>query len=139
MKFIDQFMEKWEKFLNDARPTFDKVRKFLSKWKMKISKGWNYVKKFRKIFLTVPVGVMAVILALGNMFKLPSMVGVGMPISGGYSIQVAREVAVLGPMAITALCILLLFSSKRTLTPFLVSICSLVLPIIILISNTFPA
>ena len=82
---------------------------------------------------------MAVILALQNMVKLPVVVGLDLQTSGEFSIQIAREIAALGPMAITALCLLLMFCSKRTLTPWLVSVFSLLLPLLILVTNTFPA
>ena len=41
--------------------------------------------------------------------------------------------------ASSILCLLLMFGSKRTLTPWLVSVFSLALPLIILVINVFPA
>jgi len=40
-------------------------------------------------------------------------------------------------LSITAICLLLMFISKRTLTPWMVSLLSLALPLTILITNTF--
>ena len=117
---------------------FQKIGQIASVAFDKIVFAWNYVSKFRKLFLAVPVGVMAVILALRNMIQLPVVVGLGLQGDGGYSVQIIREVAVLGPMAITAICLLLMFSSRRTLTPWLVSVFSLALPLLILLTNTFP-
>ena len=88
--------------------------------------------------MSVPFGVVAVILALRNMISLPVLVGLDLQSTGEFSIQLVREVAVLGPMAITAICLLLMFCSKRTLTPWLVSVFSLALPLLILFTNTFP-
>ena len=77
-------------------------------------------------------------LAFYNLEKLPKVVGLDLQISGDFDIQVVRELAVLGPVALTALCLLLMFISRRTLTPWLVSIFTLALPLLILLSNVFP-
>ena len=139
MNFIDRFMEGWTQFANRAQPVLSKVGHILSVTVSTLISAWNYILKFRKIFLAVPVGVMAVILALQNMVKLPVIVGLDLQESGEFSIQIVREIAALGPMAITALCLLLMFCSKRTLTPWIVSVISLLLPLLILVTNTFPA
>ena len=52
------------------------------------------------------------------------------------SVGLAIPVAV---AALTAVCLLLMFISKKVLYPWLISIFSLVLPILILITNIFPA
>lgn len=139
MNFIDSVMEKWNRFYQLAKPYFKKATDAFSVVSDKIVFAWNYVMKFKKIFLAVPVGVMAVILALQNMIKLPVIVGLDLQYDGEFTIQIIREVAVLGPMAITAICLLLMFVSRRTLTPWLVSVFSLALPLLILLINTFPS
>ncbi len=139
MNFIDSFMVKWEAFLEKARPTFQKMGNCCARAGDAVVRAWNYVMMFKKIFLTVPIAVLAVIMALRNLFELPAMVGLILEENGEFSLEVIREVAVLGPMAITAICLLLVFVSKRTLTPWMVSLFSLLLPIWILFINTFPA
>ena len=139
MNFIDRFMEKWYRFSEKSRPFFRKVGDVSVQVFDALTRAWNYLLRFRKIFLATPVGVMAVILALRNMMQLPVIVGLDLQANGEFSIQIIREMAVLGPMAITALCLLLFFASKRVLTPWLVSVFSLTLPILIQLTNTFPA
>ena len=139
MNFIDKFMIKWERFCKNSRPFFRKMGDVFGRVFDVLLRGWNYMLRFRKIFLAAPVGALAVILALRNMIQLPVIVGLDLQANGEFSIQIIREMAVLGPMAITALCLLFLFASKRTLTPWLVSVFSLTLPILILVTNTFPA
>lgn len=139
MNFIDTVMEKWNAFYEKVRPTVRKVRAALSKAGNAIVRGWKYTLKMRKAFLGIPVGIIAVLLALYNMTHLPSMVGLNLLPTGEFSFQIIRGIAVLGPMAITAFCLLLMFISRRLLTPWLVSVFSLVLPVVILITNTFPA
>lgn len=138
MNFIDKFMEKWALLQEKLRPVVKKVFHWIRLIYVKLEGAFFYVLKFRKVFLAIPVGVAAVILALRNMIKLPVLVGLDLQASGEFSIQLVREIAVLGPMAITAICLLLMFCSKRTLTPWLVSVFSLALPILILFTNTFP-
>ena len=139
MNFIDRFMEGWDKFTKKVSPTLSKVGRGTKKTTGAVVAAWTYILKFRKLFLAVPVGTMAVILALQNMVKLPVIVGLDLQKSGEFSIQIVREVAALGPLAITALCLLLMFCSKRVLTPWVVSVVSLLLPLLILVTNTFPA
>ena len=138
MNFIDAFMEKWHAAVEKTKPAMEKGYHQTHNVGIKLEAAFRYVMKFRKVFLAIPVGVAAVILALRNMIKLPVLVGLDLQATGEFSIQLVREVAVLGPMAITAICLLLMFCSKRTLTPWLVSVFSLALPILILLTNTFP-
>ena len=139
MNFIDRFMVQWERFLKNSRPVLTKTYQITSKAINTLVSAWKYVLKFKKIFLAVPVGTMAVILALQNLIKLPPIVGLDLQSNGDFNIQIIREIAAIGPMAITAVCLLLMFCSKRTLTPWIVSVISLLLPLLILITNTFPA
>ena len=139
MNFIDKTMDAWNKMTARLSPGLSKTRQVTSKTANTLISAWKYISKFRKVFLAVPVGTMAVILALQNIVKLPVVVGLDLQSNGEFTIQIAREIAALGPMAITALCLLLMFCSKRTLTPWLVSVFSLLLPLLILLTNTFPA
>ena len=137
MDFIDRFMHKWARFRRNAQPLLDKTGEKYKLVAGKVSYAWAYVSRFRKLFLAAPVAAMAIILAISNLVKLPAIVGLDLQANGEFNIEILREVAVLGPLAITAVCLLLMFISKRTLTPWLVSVVSLVLPLIILLTNTF--
>lgn len=100
---------------------------------------WRYIKKFRKVILAVPVVFGAVIMAVYSSTKLPQHVGINLQNTGEFAYVVSREVAVLGPLAVTALCLLLMFCSRRTLYPWLISLFSLVLPLVLIFTNLFPA
>ena len=139
MSFLDSFSEKWEKISQQAEPAVKSAVEFCKNCGESISLVWRYVVKLKKVILAVPVGVGAVILALKNLAELPETVGLNLLSDGTFSMLIARELAVLGPLAITALCLLLMFGSKRTLTPWLVSLFSLAVPLLILITNTFPS
>ena len=99
---------------------------------------WKWLYKLRSVILAVPVAVGAVILAIHNQAKLPDVVGINIQASGEYAQTVSRSVAVLGPLAVTAVCLLMVFCSKKVLYPWLISLFSLVLPLLIYITNVFP-
>ena len=136
MNFVDTFMIKWENFCRKMQPTVTKAERIFKLVADKTVYTWNYVSKFRKLFLAAPVAAMALILALQNLIKLPALVGLSFETDGSFSFEMIRELAVLGPLAVTAICLLLMFISKRTLTPWLVSVFSLALPLLILVMNT---
>lgn len=139
MRFLDTIAQKWNGLWDKARPAVYKTGAFCKKAGDGLTRVWRYVVKLRKVFMAVPVGVGAVYLAMNNMSQLPETVGIDLQSDGTFSMLIAREMAVLGPIAITALCLLLMFCSKRTLTPWLVSVFSLAIPLLILITNVFPS
>ena len=139
MNFIDNCMAKWEVFRQKAQPTLDKAEQLIKVATEKITFAWDYIMQYKKLFLATPIAAMAIILAIQNLFKLPALVGFLQDANGEFAFEMIREVAVLAPLVVTALCLLLMFVSKRTLTPWMVSLFSLILPLLILITNTFPA
>ena len=106
---------------------------------VKTLKGiWKWCYRLRSVVLAIPVGVAAVFLALHNEINLPAKVGIDLQTTGEYAQLVSREVAVFGPLAITAVCLLLMFCSRKVLYPWLISVFSLALPLLLLITNIFP-
>ncbi len=99
----------------------------------------SWIFRLRKIILSIPVLYFAVSFAINNLSQLSEEVGITMQASGEYGIVVSRELAVLGPLGITAASLLLMFCSRRTLYPWVISIFTLVLPVFILFLNTYPA
>lgn len=139
MSFIDSFKEKWAGVLERTRPAREKAKEIWDIISVNTAYVWNYIMKFKKLFLCIPVAVFAIILAIRNLFSLPALVGIALAANGDFSFEMLREIAVLAPLLVTGLCILFVFMSKRTLTPWLVSAFSLILPLWILFINTFPA
>ena len=138
MNFIDKCMCKWEEFRRKAQPALEKTGEIVRLVVDKVTFAWDYITQYKKLFLATPVAAMAVILAIQNLFKLPALVGFIQDANGEFAFEMIREVAVLAPLVVTALCLLLMFASKRTLTPWMVSVFSLILPLLILVTNTFP-
>ncbi len=125
-------MEKKEKKTGNSGLNFQDIWSVL-----KMTGSWCY--KLRSVLLAIPVSIAAIAQALKNIGRLPSQVGINMLESGEFAILISRGIAVMGPLAITALCLMLMFCSKRVLYPWLISVFSLVLPWLLWITNTFPA
>lgn len=139
MSFWDNVMAKWNKLGDTLAPVMAKIKSGARVVAKGMRTIWRHIFAMRRIFISIPVAVAAVVLAVRNQAVLPAVVGLDLQNNGTFSIQILREIAVLGPLAITALCLLLVFCSKRTLTPWLVSVFSLSIPFVIQILNTFPA
>lgn len=95
--------------------------------------------RLRKVFMAIPVVYCAVKLAQYNMENLPSVVGVNMQANGAFTEMLSREVAVMGPLAVTGFCLVMMFFSRKAIYPWAISIFTLILPVILLISNRYPA
>lgn len=131
--------ETWDGFCRKAGPALDTVGEVLARIGHVMKIIGQYIYKLRKVFLAIPIVVAAWKLALMNMEKLPETVGISIQADGSYAAMVSQNVAVFGPVAVTALCILLMFCSRKTLYPWLISIFSLVLPLLIFVTNVFPS
>ena len=88
----------------------------------------KWIWKLRGLLMSLPVAVVAIKLAVFNMERLPEVVGLDIQASGEFAHSVSRQMAVFGPLAITAFCILLTVGSKKPLFPWVISIFTLVLP-----------
>lgn len=91
----------------------------------------------RSVLMALPVIVIAIIQAIVNIAKLPSKVGLDMLASGEFQFLVGKGLAVMGPLILTCLCLLLMFCSKKILYPWLISVFSLMLPIVLWLTNSF--
>ena len=98
-----------------------------------------YLFHFRKLLLALPVVFASIYLARVNWTQLPGQVGLSLMANGQFAQLVEKEVAVYGPMGVTAICLLLMVCSRRALYPWLISVFTLVLPVLILVTNIFPS
>lgn len=97
----------------------------------------NRVYNMRSVLLALPVVVIAIIQAVVNIAKLPNKVGLDMMASGEFQFLINKGLAVMGPLILTCLCLLLMFCSKKVLYPWLISVFSLALPIVLWLTNSF--
>lgn len=93
----------------------------------------------RKLFLAAPVVWLAVRFYGYAMTELPPRVGILLQEDGSYAHMINRETAAMGCIAVTAACLLMMFLSRKTLYPWVISIFSLVLPFLLIVTNIFPA
>lgn len=139
MKFLEAFAEKWNQISAKVLPILSAIGYVLSKTGDILLQIWNTILKFRKIFLAIPVIWAAVQLAFQNLDRLPETVGLNPQIDGTFAIQITRELAAWGPVMITIGCLFLMLCSKRILTPWMVSVLTLLIPIFIWVINIFPS
>lgn len=117
-----------------------------------LEKTWNVLKKIgyvlgqigkwiyrlRGFFMAIPVALAALYLAAQNMSRLPEEVGINLQANGEYAFLISRGLAVMAPLVVTGVCLVMMWMSRRTIYPWIISIFSLVLPILIWITNVFP-
>lgn len=119
----------------------DAVQENLSTW-AKIKKviglivTWIY--RLRGVILSVPVVYAALKIAEYNMEHLPESVGLNLQATGEFASTVSRELAVYGPLGLTAGCLLMMLCSRKVMYPWAISIFTLVIPILLLFSNQYP-
>jgi hypothetical protein len=95
--------------------------------------------RLRKIFLAIPVVYYALKLARYNMEHLPEQVGINLQADGFFADTISREMAVMGPLVLTGGCLVLMLFSRKALPSWAICVFTLVLPILLLVSNIYPA
>lgn len=95
--------------------------------------------RLRKVVLAAPVVYYALKLAAYNGEHLPEQVGLNLQSNGEFAMTIARSMAVMGPLALTLSCLFLMFCSRKALYPWAISVFTLALPLLLLISNLYPA
>lgn len=123
-------VEKWNAVRAKVSPVYQKIKAVIG-----FICTWLY--RLRKVFMAAPVVYFAVKLAMMNMDRLPEAVGMNLQSTGEFAMTVTREYAVYGPLGVTAFCLLLMFCSRKTLFPWMISIFSLVLPYLIYLTNIY--
>ena len=112
------------------------VMVLLSIWKV-FSTTCVWIYRLRKYIMAAPVAFYAIKLAFANGNRLPDMVGLDIQASGEFARMVSRQAAVFGPFALTCFCLVLVLCSKKPLLPWLISIFTLILPILIWMTNYY--
>ena len=125
-------------FAETTKHVFEMVRRVYKKVEEVISVIYRCIFRLRKIFMAIPVVYLAIKIARENMELLPEAVGLNIQSNGEFAVMVTRNYAVYGPLAITGFCLLLMFCSRKTLYPWVISIFTLVLPYFIYLTNIIP-
>ena len=98
---------------------------------------FSWIYSLRKIFMVVPVLMAALQLAIYSRENLPETVGFNIQASGEFAQVISRDTAVYGPLGLTCACLVLVLLSRRTIYPWIISIFTLTLPVLILMLNSF--
>ena len=139
MKQLEQLKTKISKLQEDAAPFLEKARAIWQKVKQVWSVAWPWIWRFRKVLLAIPVVYYGLYLARLNWNLLPEQVGLSLQSTGEYAKYISREMAVYGPMGITGGCLAMMFLSRKTVYPWMICMFSMLLPLLILITNICPA
>lgn len=99
----------------------------------------KWIFHLRGAFMAIPVVLVALSLATRNMARLPEEVGINLLPNGQYEYLISRGLAVLVPLIVTGVSLIMVFLSRRTIYPWIISIFTLILPWVIYITNVFPA
>lgn len=116
---------------------WSKIYQVYKKVEEVISIIYRCIFKLRKVFMAIPVVYLAIRLAIENMGRLPEAVGLNMQSNGEFALMVTRNYAVYGPLGITAFCLILMFFSRKSVYPWIISIFSLVLPYLLYFTNLY--
>ena len=122
-----------------AATGMEKVKEVLTKINSIINLIGMTVYHLRKFVMAAPVVYYALKLAEYNSDHLPEQVGLNLQATGEFTHMISRNMAVMGPLALTIACLLLMFCSRKAMYSWAISIFTLALPLLILISNVYPA
>jgi len=129
--------EKWNQI--QLPPWLEKTWDILKKIGRVLASIGKWIYRLRGFFMAIPVALAALVLASRNMARLPEEVGINLLANGQYEYLIGRGLAVMAPLLVTAVCLVMMWLSRRTIYPWIISIFSLILPWLIYITNVFPA
>ncbi len=151
MQWLNTFMDKFYAFIEKVRPVFTAIGHFFAVLGSSLYKIGVYMYRLRSLLLAAPVAAAALILGMNNMERLADTLEVtkitynpeAADALFGFlelgTTTITRDAAVFGPAMITAACLVMMICSKRTLYPFLISVFSLCLPLVIWFFSVYPA
>lgn len=117
---------------------FAKVKTVLGKINRVINLIGLWLFRLRKLVLAAPVVYYALKLAEYNREHLPEQVGINLQATGEFAQYISRNMAVMGPLALTGGCLILMFCSRKAMYSWSISVFTLALPLLLLFSNAYP-
>lgn len=118
---------------------FEKFKAVIGKINHVIDVIATWLYRLRKPVMAAPVVYYALKLAQYNMTHLPDEVGINLQSTGEFAHTISRQMAVMGPLGLTAACLLLMFCSRKASYSWAISVFTLTLPLLLLFSNVYPA
>lgn len=135
---LGSFTEKINGFVDKIRPGLTATGRVFAKIGSVLRIIGTWIFKLRKVFMAIPVVFAAIRLAMYNMDQLPEKVGLNLLPTGEFSQMIDRNLAVYVPLGVTFACLLLMLCSRRARYPWIISIFTLVLPVMLLLTNLYP-
>lgn len=117
---------------------FGKVKAAVGKINGIINTIGVWLFRLRKFVMAAPVVYYALKLASYNRTHLPELVGINLQPTGEFAQYISRNMAVMGPLALTLGCLILMFCSRKAMYSWAISIFTLTLPLLLLLSNAYP-
>lgn len=136
-RYPDFLPENAKAALTTADPYIRKTGAVLTRIGGYIGMVIKWIWKLRALLMSIPVVWAAIKLAMDNMDRLPEQVGLDIQSTGEFARMVSRTDAVCWPLGITMFCVVLTLVSKKPLLPWVISIFTLVLPLLIWITNFY--
>ena len=126
--------------VNDGKPQtgISKAKSVIGKVNRVINLIGLWLFRLRKFVLAAPVVYYALKLAEYNRTHLPEQVGINLQSTGEFAQYISRNMAVMGPLALTGGCLVLMFCSRKAMYSWAISIFTLALPLLLLLSNAYP-
>ena len=124
-------------FSENMKTAYGKAREVCGKIGNVIGIICTWIFRLRKVFMAIPVVYLAIRIAIANSDRLPEAVGLNLQSNGEFAMMVTRNYAVYSPLLVTGFCLLLMFCSRKTLFPWIISIFTLVLPYLIYLTNIY--
>ncbi len=121
------------------RSVWGSVKAVVSKFNHVIDTIGKWGFHLRKFVMAAPVVYYALKLAEYNRAHLPEQVGLDLQATGEFAQYISRDMAVMGPLALTGACLLLMFCSRKAMYSWAISVFTLALPLLLLLSNIYPA
>lgn len=118
---------------------FEKFKAVIAKINYTINLIGTWLYRLRKPVMAAPVAYYALKIAQYNMAHLPEEVGINLQSTGEFAQTISRQMAVMGPLGLTAACLLLMFCSRKASYSWAISVFTLALPLVLLFTNVYPA
>ena len=136
---LEQVTAGWKKVQQDVKDSLNSTGSVYAKIKRIVGIFVMVIYRLRGVILCIPVIWHALKLAAYNREHLPEMVGIDLMSNGAFAMTISRELAVTGPLVVTIACLVLMLTSRKVLYPWAVSVFTLILPVVLLVSNIYPA
>jgi len=135
MSFFNKMKQGFLDFYEKAKPVMEKIGKVTGTIVKYIKSFFSILYRYRSVFLTVATVIFAIFFYSFIKGRLPEMVGINLQSDGTFSHYISRDLAVNQSFMLTALSLVFVLISKKTLYPWLISMFTFVIPILILVTN----